>query len=158
MVEEIANLIKYLDENDDEYEKYLQFKRRDGFTNELLRDILSKRDWEIDNDWNKPYYIEGFECFVCKRLHENRQREKNGQASIHHEATLNHYGCPKPRRFSDKPPGNLTLVDSDWWASAWITAKYIAMATKESVIQGVLPKSEETFMDRVIDLYNKYEL
>lgn len=50
--------------------------------------------------------------FVCKRIHENIQREKEGKKKLKFQATIDHYGCPAPAKFDDK--GKRTLYNDDW--------------------------------------------
>lgn len=112
-IEELANYLKFLDENDEEYDKYFEWKKS-GITNKLLLSLLKDREWSI-NDYvsnNAINFIDGFECFVCKRIHENIQREKEGKEKLKFQATIDHYGCPAPAKFDDK--GKRTLYNDDW--------------------------------------------
>ena len=57
-----------------------------------------------------------FQCYICQQAH----RHEGSHSHSTKTANKNHYGCPRPKRFSDAPPGNLTVVDdfmvsSDWW-------------------------------------------
>ena len=97
---ELAKYLLELNENDEEYDKYLNFKKQGGVINKILLDLMKNREWGIDNDRNKPSYIDVFECLVCERLHENMERAKNRQQLKKYQATKDHYGCPKPFTFS----------------------------------------------------------
>lgn len=71
-IEELVNYFKFFDENDEEYDKYFEWKRS-GIINKLLLSFLKDREWFI-NDYvfnNVINFIDGFECFVCKRIYEN---------------------------------------------------------------------------------------
>ncbi|XP_050394323.1 alpha-(1,3)-fucosyltransferase 10 [Patella vulgata] len=118
-VKELAAYLKYLDNNDDEYNKYLEWKKT-GVTNPILLKILKNREWSIDSggSWSPTAinFIDGFECFVCKRVHENIQRKKRGRRQKNHMATFEHYGCPKPTKFSFD--GNKQIDDMNW-QSEW---------------------------------------
>lgn len=97
---ELAKYLLELNENDEEYDKYLKFKKKDGVTNKILLDLMKNREWGIDNDLYRPNYINVFECLVCERLHENMERVKNQKPLIKYQANKDHYGCPKPYTFS----------------------------------------------------------
>ncbi|ESP01435.1 hypothetical protein LOTGIDRAFT_111725 [Lottia gigantea] len=115
-VEELAKYLTFLDNNNEEYEKYLDWKKT-GVTNQILKQILAERDWKIDDNQNWSdkdiNFVDGFECFVCKRVHENINLQKQGKQPKQHQANKNHYGCPKPKRFNESP--ELT-ADMDWQA------------------------------------------
>ncbi len=87
---ELADYLKYLDTNDEEYEKYLGYKK--GVTNERLVDHMSRREWYInDNTGMKLNYIEGFECNVCNRIHERKTNKANGTPLPKSIANRTHY-------------------------------------------------------------------
>lgn len=53
---------------------------------------------------------------------------------VKHQATVDHYGCPKPTRFSDKPLGNLEQVETDgYWNYEWIRGHYRAKAVAQLI-------------------------
>ena len=87
---ELADYLKYLDQNDEEYEKYFNYKK--GVTNKRLVNHMSKREWFInDNTGMKLNYIEGFECNVCDRVHERKQKEARGLPLAKEIANRTHY-------------------------------------------------------------------
>ncbi|GCC48559.1 hypothetical protein chiPu_0032943, partial [Chiloscyllium punctatum] len=55
----LADYINFLDQNDNEYLKYPEYKQPGGITNTLLLENLEKREWDV-NDINKPNYLNGF--------------------------------------------------------------------------------------------------
>lgn len=127
-VEDLAKYLKFLDENDEEYDKYFEWKKT-GITNQHLLNILKEREWSI-NDYNSNNainFIDGFECFVCKRIHENIQREKKGEKKLKFQATVDHYGCPAPSKFDEN--GKRTLKNDDW-DYEYLHSKYYAKALR----------------------------
>ena len=154
---DIVELIRFLDENDSEYEGYLKFKT-EGVTNEYLKQILHERPWSIGNDYTKPNLVDAFECVVCRRIHNNIQLREQGQQELKYSANTDHYGCPKPKRFSDIPPGNINRVEDDWWSTEWLAAKFEAIVLKGSLRKGkILTKAEiEKLTEiRLLDYLNR---
>ena len=109
-VKELADYLKYLNSNDDEYNKYLQWKQT-GITNQYLLKLLAEREWSIKDTWmpGQYNYVDTFECFLCNRVHENEKREIKKK----YIATENHFGCPKPKDYDNK--GILTKESRDWY-------------------------------------------
>lgn len=106
---ELAEYIKYLDNNDEEYLKFLEFKKPNGITNSLLIDTVNNRDWGshdhkyyIYNTENKKDYYQGFECHVCNEIHKRIKAEDQHTANPSTPmpkpkmANNTHLGCPKP--------------------------------------------------------------
>ena len=122
-IEEIVTLLKYLDSNDTAYNEYLEFKHR-GITNKYLKTVLHERQWGTGSDWQKPNFVEAFECMVCRRLHKNRKLKRKGRKPLQYQSSVEHYGCPRPKRFSDSPPGDLRRIDDDWWSTEWLESKF----------------------------------
>ncbi|KAG9485210.1 hypothetical protein GDO78_008346 [Eleutherodactylus coqui] len=100
--EELAKFITSLDQDDEEYLKYLEYKKPGEITNKLLLDSMQKREWGV-NDMSAPNYLNGFECFVCdqenarveaKKKHKKTQGKSS--APVPHIAANNHMGCPIP--------------------------------------------------------------
>ncbi len=153
----IVTLLKQLHENEDEYDTYLDFKTK-GVNNNYLRSIMRARSWGADNDHTKPNFVDAFECVVCRRIHENIQQKKQGKPGVKHFAKDSHYGCPKPRRFSDIPPGNLARVEDDWWSSEWLAAKFESIIFKEYLSKGTnftRKQIEEETERRLLDHFNR---
>ncbi|KAK3600878.1 hypothetical protein CHS0354_019226 [Potamilus streckersoni] len=149
-VEELVNFLKFLNENDEEYEKYLQWKRT-GITNKVLLDIMKNRDFGIKDTWKsgQQNFIEGFECFVCKRIHENTQRLENEEETLHFQADENHYGCPAPQKF-DKF-GN--KVPHTYWHYEWYQKLHQAKAMKYFVDNN-LSYSQEKFQEKIKEFHS----
>lgn len=108
---DLAQYISFLDNNDEEYEKYLSHKYLGGVTNSFLLDQLNTRSWGSHNYNTKRYNehwklspLEGFECHVCKKLNEKVETERttsklNGVSSFDQSPKLadnSHMGCPQP--------------------------------------------------------------
>ena len=95
---DLADYLLYLDQNDEEYEKYLEFKRS-GVTNKRLLDHMTNRGWYVNygrNPFNGPNMIAGFECFVCNTLHKRLSQSKEGLPLPAMVANHQHYSCPIP--------------------------------------------------------------
>lgn len=104
---ELADHLKYLDSNDEAYEKLLNFKKV-GATNPHLISTMKNREWGV-NDYTRPNFIEGLECLVCNRLHQNLKAKKEGKPEISHIAKPEHYACPRPEAFSAKSLSSIQL-------------------------------------------------
>ncbi|KAJ7426636.1 Alpha-(1,3)-fucosyltransferase 10 [Willisornis vidua] len=73
---ELAQYIKTLDRNDEEYESYLQWKLKGDISNPRLLTAMKERKWGL-GDVTQDNYIDTFECMVCNRVWENiRRKEK----------------------------------------------------------------------------------
>ncbi|XP_048419307.1 alpha-(1,3)-fucosyltransferase 11 isoform X2 [Stegostoma tigrinum] len=99
---DLADYINFLDQNDDEYLKYLEYKQPGGISNTLLVESLEQREWGV-NDINKPNYLNGFECFVCEKENgrlqaeeAHRQQPDKFKLPAPRIAAYNHMGCPLP--------------------------------------------------------------
>ncbi|XP_060710142.1 alpha-(1,3)-fucosyltransferase 11 isoform X1 [Hemiscyllium ocellatum] len=119
---DLADYINFLDQNDNEYLKYLEYKQPGGITNTLLLESLEKREWGV-NDINKPNYLNGFECFVCEKENErlqaeeaHRQQPDKFKMPAPRIAAYNHMGCPLP------VPGHGSIdeiPENDSWKEMW---------------------------------------
>ena len=110
---DLAAYIKHVDSDATLYEKFLEYKAS-GNRNPKLGSVLS------DREWGRKFYemlpVTGFECLVCDRIHQNRNRIKNGEKPLLHQATIEHYGCPQPKKFPfPNAPGM-----SDWNRDCWL--------------------------------------
>lgn len=98
---ELAEYLKYLDENDEEYDKFLEFKRT-GVKNEMLLRRLEQREW-VPSHQSQPVAveglnsIEGFECFVCDEIHKRRKSAERGTEPPEIIADRSHYNCLVPQ-------------------------------------------------------------
>lgn len=99
--EKLAQFINYLDNNDEEYNKYLSFKKEGGITNQFLLDHMRDREWMV-NVPGKVDYFKGFECHMCRKLYERQQveLEHNLNPSVPlmppKMANSSHMGCQQP--------------------------------------------------------------
>lgn len=96
---ELAEYINWLDDNDEEYLKYLQYKT-DGVTNENLSNFMKGRPW--GHTYSEQTFVSGFECLICDRIHDNLKLESSGLPKKTHIANQDHYGCPRPVLFPFK--------------------------------------------------------
>jgi len=110
----LAEFVLKLNENDTDYEEYLTFKTETGVTNSFLKKLMATRMWGINNDPEKGNYIDGIECLVCERLHENLELKKAGRPTVRHQANKEHYGCPLENTFSESG----VLIDDSYGAEA----------------------------------------
>jgi len=88
----LAEFLHFLDENDSEYEKYLEFKKS-GVTNTRLLKHMEEREWVVDYEEPGINFIDGFECYVCGEMHK---RLKLGEQAPVMVANGDHYHCPIP--------------------------------------------------------------
>ncbi len=72
--EMLAKHIKFLDENDDEYLKYLKFKDT-GVTNENLIRTIVNRPFGVTREGHVSF-ITDYECYVCEKLVERLEAEE----------------------------------------------------------------------------------
>ena len=79
--------MKFLDQNDAEYEKYLAWKS-EGVSNKHLLEHYHSRESDIDNEGLS--FIDNFQCYVCDQLHL-RRRHKTNTPLI---SDRSHYDCP----------------------------------------------------------------
>ena len=152
-IEDMIDLIKRLDKNDEEYDTYLEHKRS-GVTNTMLLDLMKQREWSVGYDPYKPHYIPAFECFVCNKIHENIQRRKQKLKPFTFQAEEDHYGCPRPMKFRDNPPGSLERINDDSWSAAWLTGKHMARALEHYVHKNQRGYTEDEFFDLVLKYYS----
>lgn len=96
--EGLARLLKHLDENDEEYVKYMEWKQQKRVTNKALVSEMKHRPWGVQ-DLGQNNYIDAFECMVCNRVWENLKRLKQGKKSQRWQAQADHLSCPRPRLF-----------------------------------------------------------
>ncbi|KAG9353602.1 hypothetical protein JZ751_011722 [Albula glossodonta] len=108
--EELARRLKRLDENDEEYEAYLEWKHRGQVTNQQLLTEMRTRKWGVQ-DITRENYIDVFECMVCDRVWENLIRQKEGLTPKTWQAGASHLRCPAPRMFgfAAGPTGGASL-------------------------------------------------
>ncbi|XP_032241043.1 alpha-(1,3)-fucosyltransferase 11 isoform X2 [Nematostella vectensis] len=113
---ELAKFIKDLDANDQEYEKYLEYKQSGKITNKFLLNALETRPWRILGDWDKVNFghrmYAGFECHVCDRIHERQEALRAHQLNPEkipppplRVAKAEHLACPEPKMSIEKKKG-----------------------------------------------------
>ncbi|EZA56575.1 hypothetical protein DMN91_003208 [Ooceraea biroi] len=104
---ELASFLHKLSKNDSAYEEYLSHKlgeREYQVTNRRLLEVYRRKPMGIPDEFGN--YVEEFECFVCKRIH-NRKIETS-------VVTRRQYDCPSPR---DPVTGEITK--RNWWMTQW---------------------------------------
>ncbi|XP_078576986.1 GDP-fucose protein O-fucosyltransferase 4-like [Branchiostoma floridae x Branchiostoma japonicum] len=121
---ELADFINFLDQNDEEYLKFLEYRKPDGITNRLLVEEMEKRPWG-PGTMNEPNFINGFECHVCDRIVERLQAERLHEDNPWGNALLpprlgqyNHMGCPQPTRAVDTEDTSAT--GKEWQEYDWV--------------------------------------
>lgn len=125
--EMLATYLNKLDANDEEYDKFLQFKRTGVINNQHLVETMKHRKWGV-NDPLQTNFISGFECFICNRIHANEQSAKKRTFV----ADADHYNCPLPTPFGK---GN-TFANNKWYIDAWKDGVYQAKALYKLVMSG----------------------
>ena len=150
---ELVDYLKKLDADDKLYDEYLSFKKT-GVTNNNLKKLMVERVYGArSTGYGHVSWVDSFECMVCERIHNNLEREVSNKPPLHYQANVEHYGCPKPKRFADDDgQGNLKRVDNDWWATEWLSAKYQATALKQLLHLNV-PFTKKMLNNLTMDLY-----
>lgn len=128
---ELADYITWLDNNDEEYLKYLEYKEV-GVTNKNLLNFMKTRPW--GHGFNDNNFVSGFECFVCDRIHENLKRVANGLTTKTHIATQDHYGCPAPVLF-DFPLPDVPNYEREMWKQEYDQSKLSSQHLKIRVMK-----------------------
>ena len=89
----LADYLLDLDKNDAEYEKYLEYKI-EGIGNKKLLEHLENREWAInDMTGQKLNFIDGFECHVCNKIHEQKNKLQSGVPVTPQIANISHFNC-----------------------------------------------------------------
>ncbi len=153
---ELAKYLTHLDEHDEEYDKYLSYKK--GVTNERLLDHMKKREYEIDYiSRKKPDMIDGFQCYVCDRMHERRTKIQRGEAIEPIVADKTHYYTylPEPAlaltQFSNKRdyPSYNHLLN---WKYLFKCGEYEAKAMNAAISQGANKEEIRKIKEGVCDV------
>ncbi|XP_068114143.1 alpha-(1,3)-fucosyltransferase 11 [Hyperolius riggenbachi] len=154
----LAEFILFLDRNDEEYLKYLQYKKPGGTTNKFLLDSIDKREWGV-NDMTAPNYLNGFECFVCDQENariraEKRHRKWNSSPPEKQIANFSHMGCPMP------VPGLGSaeeLPENDSWKQMWLQDYWQGFDQGEALTAMILRNetSHDKFWDFMHEMYIK---
>ncbi|XP_028830768.1 GDP-fucose protein O-fucosyltransferase 3 isoform X2 [Denticeps clupeoides] len=112
--ERLADYLKRLDENDEEYLTFLEWKHKREVSSEVLLSEMRGRQWGLQ-DLRQDNYIDVFECMVCNRVWENISRQKQGLPAKPWQAEESHLKCPRPRLFGfDVGPSNGSSLRKIW--------------------------------------------
>ncbi|XP_043488050.1 alpha-(1,3)-fucosyltransferase 10 [Polistes fuscatus] len=142
---ELADFLLNLLNNDIEYERYLIHKigrEEERLTNNRLLNVLKKIPAKEMHYFG--YYVEDFECFVCKQIHHNTQT--NNETSI---ITEKHYDCPLP---IDLLSGKVN--PNNFWVYQWNLEKCGAKLLQHYVLNN-LTIDIEKFNNETFELYSK---
>lgn len=140
----LAGHLQDLINNQEKYDLHLQHKlqpeKRNRITNQRLIETVNNRKWGIDNDFEKGSFIEHFECFVCRKIHDNKD--------IFHFANEEHYKCPVPR-------SSLTRQQnvSNFWLDQWRMGKCEAKVLRHFVDVNGMNYTENVFYNEVSKYY-----
>ncbi|CAH2321872.1 alpha-(1,3)-fucosyltransferase 11 [Pelobates cultripes] len=157
---ELADFILFLDQNDEEYLKFLDYKKPGGITNTFLIESMEQREWGV-NDMTVPNYLNGFECFVCDkenaRITAERMNKKTRGKSPPpepHIADNTHMACPMP------VPGlgaAEDLPETDSWKQMWLQDYWQSLDQGEALTAMIhrKEKNNERFWDFMHEMYIK---
>ncbi|XP_070545104.1 alpha-(1,3)-fucosyltransferase 11-like [Ptychodera flava] len=124
--QKLAEFITAVDQDDEEYLKYLKFKE-EGVTNQFLIDHMMNRMWHDDEVGNGDF-ITSFECYVCDKVNERMEAESRHNedptfpSPVPHFGSYNHMGCPAPDvSYGDRSDVSVTedfyMWPEDFWQS-----------------------------------------
>ncbi|XP_019630140.1 PREDICTED: alpha-(1,3)-fucosyltransferase 10-like [Branchiostoma belcheri] len=141
---ELAEFLTKLNNDDVEYEKYLDHKFV-NVTNEKLIKHMKAREWGV-NDFTQMNFIDGFECFVCNRIHRDMTKRRRNFV-VRHVATKEHYGCPRPKLL----PGFKNQGKLNFWQQMYDNAGFSAKALNHYVLSGRNMSYEEylSYIDKL---------
>jgi len=157
-VKDLSSLIKHIDRHDEEYVQYLTYKEHKGVTNQFLLDTLDSREWSVYESGNKKKYYshyQGFECFVCKKVHENLNLWRQGQKPLTNVASVKHYGCPKPGHFDNQGRYQIQNVHDlrSAYDSVWSRAKLVGQGFRHFYDRGL--NSTEREINRFVEMHER---
>ena len=143
-VEDLAEFIKMLDKDDEEYRKYLTFKDEGGISNPFLLKHMMHRDWgqsehEEFKRTRHHKHFDGFECMACIKAHSLLVDLQKGVDPEHSVAKLEHYGCPKPKTFDEN---GKYVVRKKIWEEPYLYSKYLAKAFRKNYEKNVTLKEK----------------
>ncbi|XP_039614703.1 alpha-(1,3)-fucosyltransferase 10 isoform X1 [Polypterus senegalus] len=130
--QELAEYIKYLDENDTAYEVYLKWKKKGEISNKKLFSEIKRRRWGVQ-DVFQDNYIDAFECMVCNRVWENAKRKEQGLAPMLWQAEAHHLSCPAPKAFSFSTDHTKQSPLREIWLPSFEQSKKEAIALRALV-------------------------
>uniref|UniRef100_A0A1X7UYS0 Fucosyltransferase n=1 Tax=Amphimedon queenslandica TaxID=400682 RepID=A0A1X7UYS0_AMPQE len=143
---ELAEYLIYLDKNNDEYVKYLEYKKT-GVTNERLLNIMEDREWKANVvAYDDKNMIESYECFVCDSIHERLRKEREGLPLDPIIANKSHYDCQFPESAVEMKSLE-RFRQTEFWRQVAKRSGYQADAIGPAINEG---KTQ----DEVTSLYN----
>lgn len=106
-----------------------------------MLDVLQKKS--TSDRYNFGYYVEEYECFVCKQIHNTQIK---GETSI---VSKEHYDCPLPiNLLSGK------IDENNFWVNQWNLEKCSAKLLEHYVLNNITIDIEK-YNDEKFELYNK---
>nr|DBA15337.1 TPA: hypothetical protein GDO54_004564 [Pyxicephalus adspersus] len=155
---EDPEFMAFTSRNDEEYLRYLEYKKPGGTNNKILVESLENREWGV-NDMTAPNYLNGFECFVCDQENarlkaEKRHRKGKGPVPVKHIATYSHMGCPLP------VPGlgsAEAIPEDDSWKQMWLQDYWQGYDQGEALTAMILRNetSQDKFWDFMHEMFIK---
>jgi len=138
--EAVANLIKYLNTNDQAYEEYLEHKTHGSFHNTWLESQVRDRSWGVsaEQQMDLGNSVKHFQCLVCNRIASNAKFSAAGFKPAVYEADSSHYGCPVTRN-----PLTNKVDYNDWYVQDWLRMKSTAKHLNTLVKEGTYFDDEE---------------
>ncbi|XP_046366611.2 alpha-(1,3)-fucosyltransferase 10-like isoform X1 [Haliotis rufescens] len=94
-VAELAEFIKHLDRNDEQYESYRQFKHT-GISNPTLKSEVSRLPHAQFAGETFVKAVIGYECFICDKLHKALDATRSGGPLPKAQSNQKHLDCPLP--------------------------------------------------------------
>ena len=145
---ELADYLLYLDKNDDEYEKYLMYKKT-GVTNDLLLNTMKEREWSIKIKSREDInMVESFECYTCNKIHEMLQQpEEERQPMI---ADSSHYECEFPRP-SVKYTTSERREETLFWRQVAKIAEHQSKAIRRGVEERMCKEEFSAMYDKALE-------
>ena len=150
---ELAEYLLYLDKNDNQYLKYLEYKMY-GASNMRLINTMNNREWTINNYLpGETNHIDGFECFVCNKAIEKRKKLKSSEKLEPLIANRDHYDCefPKPLVKRQRKP----LM---WWTDMLLVWRQLAVGEKIKMAAISTGIKEGKGQSDITSLYNSQKI
>ena len=159
---ELAQFLNYLNNNDEEYQKYLEYKNPDKITNRFLLKALEARPWRIQGEWDKMNFghrmYAGFECHVCDRIYERQEALRAHKLNPEQNppppprfANKMHLACPEPT--VTMTTNRQTNKSVNFWEGF-----YEARALKEMILAGETnsTKFQSKYLKILTDKYDRW--
>ncbi|XP_064457816.1 alpha-(1,3)-fucosyltransferase 10-like [Ornithodoros turicata] len=122
---QLAERLKEIDRNDSTYDSFLMHKNRGEVANEMLKATLQARTWGVNNEREKPNFVELFECLVCERVWHRR-----ANTTARFQADKSHYSC-------DAPKSLLKEGKASWWNDRYKQAIFEAQALDHFLVRNM---------------------